>query len=114
MFLCVVPMFHIMGLSVIVYGQLQRGNTVVVMAKFELEKMLEAIEKYRVTHLYVAPPVVLALVRQKEVVRRYDMSSVRDIGSGAAPLGKDMMEECAKVFPRAAIFQVGFQFWLQF
>lgn len=104
-FLCVVPLFHIMGLITFSYSQLQRGNAVVVMQRFELEKALDAMEKYRVTHLYTAPPVVVAMAKQPAVVRRYDTSLLKEIGSGAAPLGKDVMDECSKVFPQAKIIQ---------
>ncbi|XP_071719369.1 probable CoA ligase CCL7 [Rutidosis leptorrhynchoides] len=104
-FLCVVPLFHVMGLITFTYSQLQRGNATVVMERFEIEKALVAIERFKVTHLYTAPPVVVALVKAKESVGRYDTRSLVEIGSGAAPLGKDVMDECAKVFPQAKIFQ---------
>lgn len=103
-FICFVPMFHIMGLSVITYSQLQKGNTLVTLGKFELEKVLRSVKKYKVTHLYVAPPVMLALAKQS-VVNKYDLSSLRQIGSGAAPLGKDVMEACAKNLPHVSVFQ---------
>ncbi|BBH07774.1 AMP-dependent synthetase and ligase family protein, partial [Prunus dulcis] len=103
-FLCIVPMFHIFGLSVIAYSQLRRGNAVVSMAKFEIDRALKAVEKYRVTHLFVVPPVMIALAKQS-VVEKYDLSSLEFIASGAAPLGKDMMEECAKNIPQAVIGQ---------
>ncbi|KAJ9559340.1 hypothetical protein OSB04_013954 [Centaurea solstitialis] len=104
-FLCVVPLFHIMGLITVTYSQLQRGNTVVVMPRFALEKALEAMEKYGVTHLYTPPPVVVAMAKRAAVVRRYDTTSLREIVSGAAPLGKDVMDECSKVLPHAKILQ---------
>ncbi|XP_076929362.1 putative CoA ligase CCL7 [Bidens hawaiensis] len=104
-FLIVVPLFHVMGMITFTYSQLQRGNAMVVMVRFELEKALDAIQRYRVTHLYTAPPVVVALVKNPGVVRRYDTSSLREIGSGAAPLGKDVMDECCKVFPQASVLQ---------
>ncbi|KAJ9695356.1 hypothetical protein PVL29_010705 [Vitis rotundifolia] len=103
-FLCFLPMFHIFGLSVILYAQLQRGNTVVTVAKFEIEKVLRSVEKYRVTHMFVVPPVMIALAKQS-VVRKYDLSSLRQICSGAAPLGKDVMGDCAKNVPQAAVIQ---------
>nr|POF08511.1 4-coumarate--coa ligase-like 7 [Quercus suber] len=104
-FLCFLPMFHIFGLSVVSYSQLRRGNTVVSMEKFELEKVLLAVEKYRVTHLFVVPPVMIALAKQSAVMKKYDLSSLRQVGSGAAPLGKDVMEECTKNMPRVDIVQ---------
>ncbi|KAF7805633.1 4-coumarate--CoA ligase-like 7 [Senna tora] len=103
-FICVVPMFHVFGLAVILYSQLQRGNAVVSMTKFDFQIMLRAIEKYRVTRLWVVPPIILALAKQS-VVKKYDLSSLTQIGSGAAPLGKELMEECAKSFPHALVIQ---------
>lgn len=104
-FLCVLPMFHIFGLAVITYAQLQRGSAVVSMKKFDFEMMLKAVEKYSVTRLWVVPPIVLALAKQS-VVKKYNLSSLKQIGSGAAPLGKELMEECAKKFPQALLLQV--------
>ncbi|CAL5207271.1 unnamed protein product [Lathyrus oleraceus] len=103
-FLCLVPMHHVMGLAVITYTQLRRGNTVVIMSKFELEKTLAAVEKFRVTHLYVAPPVMVELVKRRHV-DDYDLSSLKQLAGGAAPLGKDLMQECAKVLPQIEIIQ---------
>lgn len=103
-FVCFLPMFHIFGLAVIMFAQLQRGNTLISVEKFELEKVLMAVEKYRVTHMWVVPPVMIALAKQS-VVKKYDLSSIKQIGSGAAPLGKDVMEEAAKNIPNAIILQ---------
>nr|ATZ81751.1 4CL2 [Carthamus tinctorius] len=103
-FLCFLPMFHIFGLAVMLYSQLKEGNTVVSMGRFDFGEMLKNIEKHRVTHLSVVPPVILALVKQ-DVVKKFDLSSLRLIGSGAAPLGKELMMECAKKFPSAVVIQ---------
>ncbi|KAG7615067.1 4-coumarate--CoA ligase-like 7 [Arabidopsis thaliana] len=103
-FLCFLPMFHVFGLAVITYSQLQRGNALVSMARFELELVLKNIEKFRVTHLWVVPPVFLALSKQS-IVKKFDLSSLKYIGSGAAPLGKDLMEECGRNIPNVLLMQ---------
>lgn len=103
-FICVLPMFHVFGLAVITYAQLRRGSTVVSMGRFELEGFLKVIEKYKVTNLWVVPPMILALAKQS-VVGKYDVSSLKSIGSGAAPLGKELMEECARRLLHVAIYQ---------
>lgn len=108
-FLCFLPLFHVFGLSVITYAQLQRGNSLVLMAKFDMETMLRSIEKYRVSYSFVVPPVMIALAKQAKVAK-YDLSSLKLLGSGAAPLGKDVMEEVAKSLPGAEIVQVRFLF----
>ncbi|KAI3890119.1 hypothetical protein MKX03_020020 [Papaver bracteatum] len=103
-FLCFLPMFHIFGLSVISYAQLQRGNTLVSMGKFDFQMVLRSVENHRVTHLFVYPAIVNALAKQS-LVRNYDLSSLKVLGSGAAPLGKDIMEKCASNLPQATIIQ---------
>ncbi|CAK8571637.1 unnamed protein product [Lathyrus sativus] len=104
-FLCLVPMHHVMGLGVITYTQLRRGNTVVMMSKFDLEKTLAVVEKFRVTHLYVPPTVLVELVNQRHIVNGYDLSSMKQLAGGAAPVGKDLMQECAKILPQIEIIQ---------
>ncbi|RLN19525.1 hypothetical protein C2845_PM02G08730 [Panicum miliaceum] len=96
-FLCFLPMFHIYGMSIVTLGQLQRGNTVVVMARFDLDAVLAAVERHRVTYLFCAPPA--------REGGRYDLSSLRCISSGGAPLGKDVMEAVANKFSGAEIIQ---------
>ncbi|PRQ33439.1 putative AMP-dependent synthetase/ligase, AMP-binding enzyme domain-containing protein [Rosa chinensis] len=103
-FLCVLPMFHLFGLAVITYAQLRKGNTVISMSRFNLEKILMTVEKYKVTHLWVVPPIILALSKDS-VVKKYNLSSLKHIGSGAAPLGKELMEECAKIIPQGVVIQ---------
>ncbi|MFQ6624845.1 hypothetical protein Gotur_004067 [Gossypium turneri] len=103
-YLCILPMFHVFGLAVMVYAQVQMGNALVSMAKFDFEMFLRNVEKYRATHLWVVPPIVLAMAKQN-VVDKFDLSSLKQIGSGAAPLGKELMEECAKKFPQAVVMQ---------
>lgn len=66
--------------------------------------VLRSIEKYRVTYLFVVPPVMIALAKQN-ALNKYDLSSLKRLGSGAAPLGKDIMEECSKNFPQAVVVQ---------
>lgn len=103
-FLCFLPMFHIFGLALISYGQLTRGNSLVTMGKFDFEMVLRSIEKYRVSHLFCVPPVMIALAKHGKK-GKYDLSSLRFIGSGAAPLGKDVMVEVSKKFPDTEIVQ---------
>ncbi|OVA06957.1 AMP-dependent synthetase/ligase [Macleaya cordata] len=103
-FLCFLPMFHIFGISIITYAQLQRGNTVVSMGRFDFEMVLASVEKHKVTHLPVVPPVMISLAKQN-VVKKYDLSSLNQLISGAAPLGKDIMEECAKNLPHVMVAQ---------
>jgi 4-coumarate--CoA ligase len=61
------------------------------MPAFSLEKFCQNIQKYRVTFAYVVPPVVLMLGKSP-IVSNYDLSSVRMLNSGAAPLTRDLVD----------------------
>lgn len=77
----------------------------VSMGKFDFEMVLKSIEKYRVSHLFCVPPVMIALAKQGKT-RKFDLSSLKMIASGAAPLGKDVMADVSKNFPDADVMQV--------
>jgi acyl-CoA synthetase (AMP-forming)/AMP-acid ligase II len=89
------PFFHIYGLEVIGLLGLWSGATLVVMPKFELDPYLNLIERHRATLLHVVPPVVVALAKHPSIGHR-DFSSIRKLFSGAAPLGKDAIEQCTR------------------
>ncbi|MBK3579188.1 AMP-binding protein, partial [Streptomyces sp. MBT65] len=87
--LAVLPFFHIYGLTALMNAPLRKGAAVVVLPRFELETFLAAIENHRITGLYVAPPIVLALAKHPAVAQ-YDLSSLKYIISAAAPLDANL------------------------
>ena len=89
----VLPFFHIYGMVVIMMAVLVNGGTIVTMPKFELEPFLQLIQQYKVTLVNVVPPIVLALAKHP-VVDKYDLSSLRLVGSGGAPLGAPLASAC--------------------
>jgi acyl-CoA synthetase (AMP-forming)/AMP-acid ligase II len=92
--LAVAPFFHIMGMAVAMVGGLCRGATLVTMPRFDLEQCLRAIQDYRVTSTVVAPPITTALAKHP-LVDRYDLSILRLLTSGGAPLGAPVQQACA-------------------
>ncbi|MGV9754295.1 4-coumarate--CoA ligase family protein [Streptomyces tricolor] len=93
--LAVLPFFHIYGLTALMNAPLRLGATVVVLPRFDLETFLAAIQTHRITGLYVAPPIVLALAKHP-AVSRYDLSSLKYILSAAAPLDAQLARACAE------------------
>ena len=87
----VLPFFHIYGLTGLVHQPLYRGIELVVMPAFNLEAFLNAVQQHKITFIYVAPPVVVRLARDP-LVDKYDLSSVRMITSGAAPLTRELVD----------------------
>ncbi|XP_014556530.1 hypothetical protein COCVIDRAFT_99566 [Bipolaris victoriae FI3] len=94
-FLGVLPFFHIYGLTGLVHQTLQRGIELVVMPTFDLKMFLEAIQEHKITFIYVAPPVIVRLSRDI-IVTQYDLSSLKMITSGAAPLTKGLVDTVHK------------------
>ena len=93
--IAVLPFFHIYGQTLVLNDALRRGATIVTMARFDLAEFLAAIERYRITACYVAPPVVLALAKHP-LVEEHDLSSLRFITSGAAPLDAELQRAAEK------------------
>ncbi|WP_171114720.1 MULTISPECIES: 4-coumarate--CoA ligase family protein [Streptomyces] len=93
--LAVLPFFHIYGLTALMNAPLRVGATVVVLPRFDLEQFLAAIQNHRITGLYVAPPIVLALAKHPAVTR-YDLSSLKYVISAAAPLDATLAAACSR------------------
>ena len=91
----VLPFFHIYGMVLILNLAVYRGIPLVTMPRFDLEQFLDIIQTYKITNLNLVPPLILALAKQP-IVDNYDLSSVRIIGSGAAPLGAELEVACAE------------------
>ncbi|KAE8686212.1 hypothetical protein F3Y22_tig00111071pilonHSYRG00008 [Hibiscus syriacus] len=77
---------------------------VVFLERFDFEEMLRAIEKYKVTGMPVSPPLVVAFVKS-DLTKKYDLSSLQGLGSGGAPLGKDVSERFKAKFPNVLLVQ---------
>lgn len=92
--LAVLPFFHIYGMQVLMNEFLSRGATIVTVPRFDLEQCLGIIQERRITRLFAVPPIVLALAKHP-LVDRYDLSSLRQVFSGAAPLSAELAQEAA-------------------
>ncbi|MEU9114465.1 4-coumarate--CoA ligase family protein [Streptomyces sp. NPDC048483] len=93
--LAVLPFFHIYGLTALMNAPLRNGSTVVVLPRFDLRHFLAALAEHRITSVYVAPPIVLALAKHP-LVDDYDLSSLRHIVCAAAPLDADLAAACSR------------------
>jgi acyl-CoA synthetase (AMP-forming)/AMP-acid ligase II len=83
------PFFHIYGQTVVLNLGLAKGSTIVTMPRFDLEELLDIVERHAVTWLHIAPPIVLAFATAPGIEER-DMSHLKMVISGAAPLDADL------------------------
>jgi acyl-CoA synthetase (AMP-forming)/AMP-acid ligase II len=91
----VLPFFHSYGQNVVMNMSLRFGATVVTMPRFDLEQYLDLSQRYGATLGYVAPPLVLALAKHP-LVDEYDLSTLRSMLSGAAPLDAELARACSE------------------
>ncbi|KAK3437696.1 hypothetical protein EUGRSUZ_C02284 [Eucalyptus grandis] len=102
--LCTLPLFHIYSLNSVMFCALRVGAAILIMQKFEIVALMELVQRYRVTILPIVPPIVLEIAKSAEV-DRYDLSSIRTIMSGAAPMGKELEDTVRAKLPNAKLGQ---------
>lgn len=90
------PFFHGFGL-VSTLGYLYVGLRIILMERFEETLFLKSIERYRVESLCLVPTILVFLAKSP-VVDRYDLSSLKEIACGAAPLSQEIEEAAIKRF----------------
>ncbi|TVY54449.1 4-coumarate--CoA ligase-like 7 [Lachnellula cervina] len=100
--LCFLPMYHAMAQTIFIAGGPKRGIPVYVMKKFDFVQMLESVQKFKITSLNMVPPIVVALAKSP-LSRKYDLSSVVVIGSGAAPLSGEVCKEAEALWPKGNV-----------
>lgn len=84
-----VPFSHSYGVNVFVCGGFLRGQTTVVLSRFDREVYLRSIQSYKPVELHLVPPIALILVNDT-MAERYDISSVKRILSAAAPMSTEL------------------------
>jgi acyl-CoA synthetase (AMP-forming)/AMP-acid ligase II len=93
--IAILPFFHIYGMAVLLNNALFHGATVFVHPRFDLDAFLTSLERDRITHAYVAPPVMLALAKHPAVAN-LDLSNLKRIICAAAPLSADLQAAVAQ------------------
>lgn len=110
-YLAVVPMFHVYGLSLFVLGLLSLGVTIVTMKRFDADEMGRAIDRYGVTHLHSVPPILVALTKKAKRGDGYSFRSLKQVCCGAAPLSEKSITELIETLPHVDFIQVFIQFY---
>ena len=100
------PLYHMNALALAQFA-LAVGATIVLLPRFEPASYIDAIERHRCT-LITSVPTMLALVcRQSERLAATDLSSVRSIRMGSAPVTPELLARLRDAFPGARV-QIGY------
>ncbi|KAK6394722.1 hypothetical protein LTR65_001513 [Meristemomyces frigidus] len=91
------PLYH-------AYGQLYANLIatkldipIYIMKQFVYTDFLQCIQQYAITHLQVAPPIMIMLTKRPETAN-YDLSSLKGILCGAAPMSKELQNAVSRRF----------------
>ncbi|MCL7045889.1 hypothetical protein MKW94_022808 [Papaver nudicaule] len=102
--LCALPLFHIYAIHIVLLCSLRAGAGVLLMPKFNKTILMELIQRYKVSVAPVVPPLARALAKNP-LDGSFDLSSIRAVLSGAAPLEKELEDAFKSRFPRAIFGQ---------
>lgn len=102
-FLLGAPLFHSMGFFFLLKALALGETTVVMGGRGSVKQMLQAAERYRVTAMTAAPPVVVAMAKWPEPL---DLEALEHVTCGGAPLPEAAAVRFMKRFPRVEIRQV--------
>ena len=89
------PMTHAAGGSALIMAPM--GATNVLLAGFEPLSVMQAIERHRVTHLFLPPTAIYRLLAHPDV-RNHDYSSLRFFTYASAPMAPEKVKEAMEVF----------------
>jgi fatty-acyl-CoA synthase len=93
--LCTAPLSHAAG--VVAFTMFALGGTNVVLPGFEALQVLQAIERYHVTHLFLPPTAFYALLAHPDV-RKFNYSSLRVFLLAGSPVSPDKLKQGVEVF----------------
>ncbi len=88
--LCFLPLYHIYGLTVVLTTSLVCGSTLVLMPRFDLQKLCGLLVEESVTMMPMVPPALNAICQAAAAGAFPKNHKVRWVKSGAAPLAPDL------------------------
>jgi long-chain acyl-CoA synthetase len=100
----VVPWFHAMGTIQYLNNMVTRAYTIVLHKRFDPVSYLDDVEKYRATYIGGAPPMFMGLLNSPGLEKR-NLSTVKRLISGAAPLPVEAIGRLRAAFPNAVLVE---------
>jgi acyl-CoA synthetase (AMP-forming)/AMP-acid ligase II len=89
------PVTHASGSMILPH--ILRGAKVVILSSFDVKALLETIQKERITTLYLVPTMIVMLLANPDL-KKYDLSSLKNIRYGASPISPEVLKKAIEVF----------------
>ncbi len=96
------PLYHMnaLALALLVCAS---GATMVLMPQFQAKAYIRAVGRYRCTWLTAVPPMIAMMMRERDELARADLSSVRTVRLGSAPVNETLAAQTHALLPNARI-----------
>jgi acyl-CoA synthetase (AMP-forming)/AMP-acid ligase II len=96
------PLYHMNGLASC-QAIFCQGDSVVLLPQFTSKSYIETAAHYKVDFLTSVPTMIAMMLREKELLAATDLSSVRVVRMGSAPLTQSLIDQAQAVFPKALV-----------
>ncbi len=101
-YLIAAPLYHMNALALAKLACAARA-TIVLLPQFSARDYIAAIGQYRPTWLTAVPPMIAMMLRENDLLARTDLSSVKFLRMGSAPVSASLMAAIRRVLPKAAV-----------
>jgi len=98
------PLFHMGGLNTCFVTNMLAGASVVLMKKFDAAELLAAIERERISFVFLAPGPLVTLI-ESPAFARSDLSSLQWVMYGGAPMPGEVLRKVNEKLPRVRLMQ---------
>ena len=98
------PLFHMGGLNTCFVTNMLAGATVVLLERFDAERLLSAIERERVSFLFLAPSPLITMIESASFANT-DLSSLQWVMYGGAPMPGEVLRKVSEKLPRVRLMQ---------
>jgi long-chain acyl-CoA synthetase len=101
-FLIAAPLYHMNALALIKLV-IAGYATAILLPQFVAYTYIKAIGKFRCTWLTAVPPMIAMMLREQELLKRTDLSSVQFVRMGSAPVSAKLMADLHRMLPQAKV-----------
>lgn len=96
------PLYHMNALALALLSLASHTRTV-LLAQFTAPAYIAAIEQHACTWLTAVPPMIAMMLREKALLAAADLSSVRTVRMGSAPVSQSLLAQIHGLWPNAKI-----------
>ena len=96
------PLYHMNALALVLLT-LASHVTTVLLPQFTAPAYINAITRYHCTWLTAVPPMIAMMLREKALLQRSDLSCVRVVRMGSAPVNASLYDQIGQLLPKARI-----------